>query len=186
MWWQHYSAALDIQADHAAFRDCTFRSHCVFQNPFSSHCAFQGLTGVQVELWVGVVTALWGYTRHTSRSAFRDCTFSSHCVFQGPTGVRKLPEPKHLQFHLDTPLMHSLQDAKNQFAELVCCCCWGWLSVVPWIMTERRHVGPACCWSCSQEIIEQLEIKRGQRMLCQILWQHWGGRKSSLRCKLCN
>ena len=32
-------------------------------------------------------------------------------------------------------------------------------------MTERKHVGPACCWSCSQEIIRQLEIKQGQYML---------------------
>ena len=46
-----------------------------------------------------------------------DCT-SGH-VFQGPTGVRKLPEPQYLQFHLDAPLMQSLQDAKNQFVELV-------------------------------------------------------------------
>ena len=50
-----------------------------------------------------------------------DCT-SGH-VFQGPTGVRKLPEPQYLQFHLDAPLMQSLQDAKNQFVELVGWCC---------------------------------------------------------------
>jgi hypothetical protein len=45
------------------------------------------------------------------------------CLNQGPRGVRKLLEPKLLKFHLDDAdgsLVRALNDAKSQFADLVC------------------------------------------------------------------
>lgn len=38
--------------------------------------------------------------------------------WQGPTGVRKLPEVKLLQFHLDDSLLAALEDAKKQYTIL--------------------------------------------------------------------